>query len=200
MRVPAPRELPIFRSTLQARLLALLLSDPERRWTARELETRLDAVQQTLNNELRRLVGAGLLHADAVGRTKLYRAAVESPLFEPLRELVARTVGAEAMLARALGGLAGVEAAAIFGSAASGEPLRPSSDVDVLVVGDVDFDRVADAVRPVEEVAGRDVHLVAYRLDELRARAGADGFARSVLQGPLRMLVGDEAELRAVAA
>jgi predicted nucleotidyltransferase len=188
--------LPIFRSELQARLLALVLPSPERRWTAAELQERLDAVQQTLSNELRRLAAAGLLEVETVGRTKLYRAATASPLYEPLRELVERTLGVEELLRAKLGEIEGVEVAAIFGSWAAGTPTRPASDIDLLVVGRVDFERVADALRQVEEVAGREIHLVLYARDELRDKlAAGSGFVSNVLRGELKPLIGDPSQL-----
>jgi predicted nucleotidyltransferase len=190
------RSLPIFRSELQARLLALLLPTPERRWTAAELQERLGAVQQTLSNELRRLVSSGLLEVETVGRTKLYSAASTSPLYEPLRELVERTLGVEELLEAKLAEIEGVEAAAVFGSWAAGAEISAASDVDLLVIGDVDFDRVADALREVEEVAGREIHLVLYARDELREKlASGSGFVENVLRGELKPLIGDPREL-----
>jgi predicted nucleotidyltransferase len=196
--MPAPRtfaSLPIFRSELQARLLGLLLLHPERSWPAPELQRRLGAIQQTTYNELRRLVDAGLLTAESVGRTKLYRAATESPLYEPLRDLVARTVGPEVMLRERLADVAGVEVAALFGSWAD-ERLRPTSDIDVLVVGELDFDELASAVRDVEDLSGREIHLVVFTPAELeqKLREGS-GFVRNVLSGNMKMLVGQRERL-----
>jgi predicted nucleotidyltransferase len=192
VRTNTIRSLPIFRSELQARLLALLLPTPERRWTASELQRRLGAVQQTLNNELRRLVSSGLLEVETVGRTKLYSAATASPLYEPLRELVERTLGVEEVLRTRLAEIDGVEAAALFGSWASGKRIRPASDIDLLVIGDVDFDRVSDALREAEEIAGREIHLTLYTRDELRDKlASGSGFVKNILHGELEPLIGD---------
>lgn len=191
MRTKPPPLLPIFRSAVQARLLALLLHDPERKWPGPELQRRLGIPEPTFRREIGRLVDAGVVTAEPLGRTKLYAAAADSPLYEPLRELVERTFGVEAELARALAGVDGVEAAAIFGSWAE-EKLRPSSDIDLLVIGDADFDVVSDAVRAAEQLAGREIHLVLYRRDEFEAKlAEGGGFAQGILHGPLKPLIGE---------
>lgn len=200
MRTKAPPLLPIFRSEVQARVLALLLLHPERRWPSPELQRRLRVPEPTLRRELARLVDAGLVVVDWAGRTKIFAAATESPLYEPLRELLERTLGVEAELRQRLAELDGVELAAIFGSWAE-ERVRPGSDVDILVVGDVDFDEVADRVREVEEIADREVHLFVYGREELeRKRAEGSGFVRKLLAGPLKVLVGDLGSLGAGAA
>jgi predicted nucleotidyltransferase len=52
--------------------------------------------------------------------------------------LLERTVGVEAELRRALVDVPGVDAAFIHGSFAKKNKLRPTSDVDVLVLGHID--------------------------------------------------------------
>ncbi len=193
MRTKPPPLLPIFRSEAQARLLALLLLDPERRWPGPELQRRLEIAEPTFRREIGRLVDAGLVAAESLGRTKLYAAAIDSPLYEPLRELVERTFGVETELARALADVDGVEAAAIFGSWAE-EKLGPTSDIDLLVIGDAEFDKVSEAVRPAEELAGREIHLVVYGRDEFEEkRTEGSGFVQGILRGPLKLLIGEVA-------
>ena len=196
MRSATLPQLPIFRSELQARALGLVLLSPKAKWSAPELEERLGAAQQTLNSELRRLAAAGLLEVETVGRTKLYSAAVDSPLYEPLRQLLESTVGAEQLLAERLGELDGVDGAFLFGSWARGTPSRSTSDVDLLVVGDVDYDSLTDAIRDAEQLLGREVHLIVYTREELQEKqARGSGFVRAMLSGNLKPLVGTAAAL-----
>jgi predicted nucleotidyltransferase len=191
MRTKALPILPIFRSRLQARLLALLFLHPERDWPGVELARRVGAPRQTVNDEMRRLEAAGLVVAAETGTAKLYRAATESPLYAPLRELVEKTLGVEVALKRVLADIPGIELAAIYGSWAA-ERLRPASDIDVLVVGDAPFDEVADAVREVEELAGREIGITVYTRDELEEQLRTEsGFVRNVLSREMKPLVGD---------
>jgi predicted nucleotidyltransferase len=197
MRTKALPLLPIFRSELQARLLALLYLQPEREWPGPELVRRTDAPRQTVSRELRRLESAGLVVASETGTAKLYRAATASPLYEALRELVEKTLGVEEALKRVLTEIPGIEVAAIYGSWAA-ERLQPASDIDVLVVGDASFDDVADAVREVEELAGREIGITVYTREELdeHLRTGS-GFVRNVLSREMKPLVGDPETLHA---
>jgi predicted nucleotidyltransferase len=191
MRSQAPPLLPIFRSDLQAQVLAALLLDDEPQLTSSELRERTGATPASLHRELSRLERAGLVEHDTVGRSNRYRAATSSPLHEPLRSLMQRTLGVEPLLRERLAAVPGVEAAAIFGSWAAGNA-GEGSDVDLLVIGDVDRDELLAAVRSVEEITAREIDVTAYgREDFERRRATGSGFLKTVLRGPLTPLVGE---------
>lgn len=190
MRTPAPSLLPLFRSEMQVRLLALLLLQPERSWTLQELAATLGAPQSSVHRELNRAEMAGIIRRDSGARPHHFRAATDEPLHEPLAALLRRSVGVEEQLRMALE-RSDVQAAVIYGSWA-GESRRPDSDIDVLVVGDADLRELRRRVRPVGKTAGRTVDLTVLAADEfLRLVADRSSFARRVLEGPRTPLVGD---------
>lgn len=190
MRTSPPAALPIFRSDLQARLLAAVLLNDGEPLTSRELTQRTGAKPATLHRELTRLEQAGLIQHDRVGNAKRYVAATDSPLHNPLRELLECTLGVEPLLRQRLEDVEGVTAAAIFGSWAAGET-NEDSDIDLLVIGEMDRDGLLSAVREVESQAHREIDVTAYRADEFaRRRDEGSGFLRTVLRGPLIELVG----------
>ena len=88
MRSAAPALLPIFRSRLQADILAALLLDAEEEHSLTDLARRFDAPLSTVHGEVKRLTEAGLLHRRSVGRSALVRANVQNRLVEPLTELL----------------------------------------------------------------------------------------------------------------
>jgi predicted nucleotidyltransferase len=191
MRSEAPPLLPIFRSDLQAQVLAALLLDDKPQLTTRELRERTGATPASLHRELNRLERAGLVEHETIGRANRYRAATASPLHDPLAQLLQRTLGVEALLSRRLSEVDEVEDAAIFGSWAEGSATE-GSDVDLLVVGDVDRDELLAAVRSVEALTAREIDVTAYRREEFdRRRKEGSGFLRTVLRGPLIQLIGD---------
>ena len=193
--VPPP--LRLFRSELQLRLLGLLLLSPQETWTASELARRLDATAVSVHRELHRGLASGLLVREPVGRTYLYRAATDSPLHEPLRLLLERTVGVEAELRRVLEGMPGVEAAFIHGSFATQTKIKPTSDVDLLVLGDADPHALRRSLRKVETRVGREIDVLAYRPEEFAALAeSGNSLARRIIRGPVTPLVGSSEALR----
>lgn len=190
MRTSAPALLPLFRSDLQARLLALLFLDAGRGYATSDLRAATGASPASLHRELARLEGAGLVEVEHVGRTKVHRAAQDSPLFEPLRILIERTMGIEVALRTRLEPIAGIELAAIYGSFAEGR-VGPGSDIDLLVVSDADLGEIYDAVAEVEALAGREIQVRAYASAEFaRLLSEGSGFLATVLGRPLAPLLG----------
>lgn len=190
MRTSAPAILPLFRSEMQLRLLALLLLQPERSWTLQELAQALDAPASSVHRELGRAQRAGIIRRSAVARPHRFQAATEDPLYEPVAELLRRSVGVEQQLRAALQ-RPDVPAAVIYGSWAGGTR-RPDSDIDVLVIGDADLRELRRCVRPIGKAAGRTIDLTLLSVDEFqRLLAEESSFARSVLQAPTTPLVGE---------
>jgi predicted nucleotidyltransferase len=186
----------LFRSELQVRLLGLVMLGGQETWTVAQLAERLDATQVSVHRELHRALDSGLVVREAVGRTHLYRAAQDSPLYEPVRTLLERTVGIELQLRRALEDLPGVQAAFIHGSFAGKTKIRPTSDVDVLVLGEADPHALRRRVRRVEREVGREIDLLAYRPDEFAELVQkGNSLARRVISGPVTPLVGSPDDL-----
>jgi predicted nucleotidyltransferase len=190
MRTQVPSLLPLFRSEMQVRLLALLLLQPERRWTLHGLAEALDAPQSSVHRELARAEAAGVIRRDDTARPYQFSAATDDAAYAPLADLLRRSVGVESEL-RAILDRPDVHAAVIHGSWASGAR-RPDSDIDVLVVGDADLRELRRLVRPVGKSTGRTVDLTVMRDEEFRRLLDdRSSFVRSLMEAPVTALVGD---------
>jgi DNA-binding transcriptional ArsR family regulator len=176
----------VFRSRLVGDLLALLLLDPTRRWTAEELAERIQAPYPTVTKELRRLTQAGLLQTETIGRTKLVRADESNPYFRPLADLIALSFGPPLVIAEEFGKVDGIEDLYIYGSwaaRAAGEPGHTPNDIDVLVLGRPDRDDLYDAATRAERRLGREVNTTIRTPEQWRK--ADDAFARQVRSSPM---------------
>lgn len=141
--------MPVFRSPLQALLLALVLGAPHRSFTVAELARSVEADLATVSRETTRLVNAGVLAEDRHGRTRMLRANRDSPVYEELASLALKTFGPAHLARDAFSTLPGVKAAVVFGSWAArfaGRPGHAPRDLDVLLIGEpsrVAYNRVA---------------------------------------------------------
>lgn len=189
MRTSPPALLPLFRSELQGSLLTALFLEGGSGLTVSQLVDRTAATRSSVQRELARLSNAGILDRDRVGRVSAYRPA-DSAVREPLKELIERTLGVAPRLREKLAGIAGVEAAAIYGSWVGG-PISPESDLDVLVIGTADYESLIAAVRDIERLTGREINVKPYTREELGRKLNeGSGFLRTVLSGPTTPLVG----------
>ncbi len=182
-------------------VLSTLLLHPEDSLHVHELARRTCASAGSLHRELRTLAELGVLLRQEVGRQVHYRANSASPVFAELAGLLRKTAGLADVLRDALAPLGKkVALAFVFGSVAAGSE-RPSSDVDLMVLGSASFADLARALAPAHEVLGREVNptVMAPREFALKLAAG-DGFARSVAKGPRIWLTGGDDDFAELAA
>src|SRR5262249_8398516 len=148
MRSSAPALLPVFRSRLQADILAALLLNPGREYSLTELAQRFGAPLSTVHGEVKRLTEAGLLRRRNIGRSALVQANRGNRLVEPLTDLLFLSWGPLQVVADEFAELDGAERVLIFGSWAARylqRPGPPPHDLDVLVVGRPTRESVYDA-------------------------------------------------------
>jgi len=190
MRTQAPLLAPIFRSDGQARLLStLLLTGDEMSVT--DLAKGAGLAYPTTHREVARLVEAGILSERRVGRTRLIRANSESPLVDPLREILLVATGPVVVLAEELAGIEGIESAFLYGSFAArmhGDAGPAPHDIDVMVLGEPDVDAVYEACTRVEAAVQRPVNPTILTPEEF---AAPSGFLDNVRRGPAVAVIGE---------
>jgi predicted nucleotidyltransferase len=160
-----------------------------------ELASLVAAPTSSVHRELSRALAAGLVRRDDRRRPHLFRAAQDSPAYDPLRNLLEVTAGVPQRLADVLSRVAGVQAAAIHGSWAS-ERLRPDSDLDVIVVTEGNRDEARRAVRKFSRTIGREGDVSVINTQDL-AELSENPFIQATLRGPLIDVIGDLRELAA---
>jgi len=189
MRNEPPLLAPIFRSDGQARLLAAVLLLGEE-MSLTELAARADLAYPSAHREVARLIRAGILRERQVGRTRLIASNSESPLVEPLRQILTVITGPVVLLSEDLRIIEGVSQAFIYGSFAAralGVAGPPPNDIDVMVIGTPDPDRIYAACARVERLVGRPVNPTILTREEWE---GDSGFLAHVRGGPVLDLVG----------
>ena len=182
-----PSLLPILRSQQQGEILALILGDPALELSLTDLARLTGAPHPSVHREIERAESAGIVTSRKIGNTRLVRANVDSPYYAGLADVLTRAFGVPAVIAEAIGAIHGVEEAYLYGSWAArlaGEPgTRPVGDIDVLILGDPDWDSVYAALRPAEERLGRPIQ-VTFR-EPRWLEAGEGSFHDTVTSRPL---------------
>jgi predicted nucleotidyltransferase len=187
-------------SRLRARILAWMFSHSEQRFFVRQLQSLLDEDAANISRELARLASLGILTVTPEGRQKYYQADSRCPVFNDLKNLVVKTDGVAGPLEQALHPLAGrVRLAFVYGSIARGEATM-TSDIDLMVVGDVGFGEVVKALETVQRRLGREINPTVYSPGEFAKKVrDSHPFLIRILEGQKIILIGDENELASLA-
>ena len=183
-------------SKLRAKILGWLFSHPDERYFVRQLHGLIEEDSTNISRELARLEALGILRCRVEGRQKYYQANRGSPIFEELRGLALKTVGLADVLRTALTPMAKtIDLAFVYGSQASGHA-KAGSDVDLLVVGELDEMALHKTVSRAEKQLGRSVNYTLLSRREFQQRGKEkDGFLARVMAGPKLRILGDADEI-----
>ena len=142
-----PSLLPVLRSRGQAEILCAVLTNPNREWTLSELAKVSGQSLPTVQREIERAEAAALVESRRLGRQRLVKAG-PSPIAIMLANLLLMSYGPRFVIAEEFAGIKGIVHLFIFGSwAARYEGVKgfPPQDIDLLVIGDVDYSEVTNA-------------------------------------------------------
>ncbi len=172
-------------------LLALFCGAPDRAFYLREVVREAGAGLGAVQRELMRLTAAGLLIRTVPGRQVYYQANRAHPVFPELQGLMRKTAGLADVLRAALVPLEGqIDRAFVYGSQAAGAATS-GSDVDLLVVGELDELALHRTIREAERRLGRTVNYSLLTPTEFARRKRArGGFLARILAGPTISLTG----------
>ncbi len=181
-------------------VLAILYRDPNQSFYVRQIIRMIGSGHGSVQRELKQLSEAGILTRSHKGRDVYYQANLNCPIYEELRGLILKTSGLADILRAALSPLDNrIEAAFIYGSFTVGRDTT-SSDVDLMVIGDVPFGEVVQALQPAQETLGREINPTVYPPNEFVEKVSdKHNFLNQVLSGKKIFLIGDNNELTQLA-
>jgi predicted nucleotidyltransferase len=182
----------IFGSRIRAKIFGWLFTHPGESYFVRQMATILREDPTNVSREMARLEDLGILKSSRNGNLKHFQTNQECPFSNELKGLVLKTAGVAGRIRTSLERLAGIEFAFLYGSYAKGEE-KPDSDVDLLIIGDVNMDRLDSSLGKLEKMLGREISYVLYSREEFKSKRKAkDGFLMGVLSGRKIMVIGAE--------
>src|SRR5258708_17762010 len=147
-------------------VLSVLYGHVDESFYLRQLARRTSIALGPVQREVRQLVDAGLVAKRIAGGRTLYSANQQSPVFAEIKSLVTKTVGMHDVLSAALYPLRKeINLAFVYGSLARlSETER--SDVDLMVVGKVDFGTVVSKLSEAQKTLNREINPTMYSVKE----------------------------------
>ncbi|QOV89730.1 nucleotidyltransferase domain-containing protein [Humisphaera borealis] len=181
-------------------ILALTFLRPDESFYMREIVRRTGCGTGPVQRELKLLTDCGILRRD---RQRFFRANPDSAIYEPLKQIVIRTVGLGERLRATLNPFANdIAVAFIFGSFSRGEQ-REQSDVDVLVVtkdSSADPHAIDAALASQQSQVGRAINPFVLPAEEwARKYRSGNAFVQRVSKSEKTYLIGDDDELERLA-
>lgn len=187
----------LLRSSAEVKVLGVVLF--EGNLHLREIARRAGVSPFEARRELRILSDSGVLIPEKKGNQLIFRENADCPFLGDLKGLYLKTEGAIPEIKAALGQFPGIEFAFIFGSTASGSH-RAASDIDLMVIGTVEEERLSDSLMKIQSKSKKPVNYVLWTGKDLLEKVNkGSSFLKNVVKNRRIWLAGDEDEFIRIA-
>lgn len=167
----------------QQRMLAPLLLRPDQSFKLTELLGFFHSGRGAGQLQVKKLLDAGVLAETRMGNQRRIRVNERFPLYPELRSICLKSFGLAEQIKDALAKVApDIQEAFVFGSVARGED-RPDSDIDIMIIGNLDLVPVLDAIAPVEKNLGRTINVNLYSPTEWNDLKERDSVVSKIIAG-----------------
>lgn len=186
----------LFGSKTRVTLLSKLMMNPDKQFYLRELSRDLKIPYSMLYKEEKTLVSLGILSEEKRGNVTFVYVNKKVPYFTELKSLITKTVGLGDVVKTALLGLKGIKFVLIFGSFARGEE-SVSSNVDLLIIGNLDEEKILKAVSQAEVEVAREINYILWSEQEFKKRIRSrNHLLVEIASNPLIIIIGEENDFR----
>jgi predicted nucleotidyltransferase len=189
----------LFGSKTRVKLLHLFLNNPNRAFYVREITRKIDEQINSVRRELANMLSIGIIKSDNSSNNRLYyEINQEYTHFKPLRDIFVdsklKSKAADAVVEHSdwqkrLKPLGDVRLALFSGSLVRGS----LSDVDVLLVGNINKTQAKKFLKELEEEEGRSLNYTMMSYEDFYYRLSIkDRFVTEVIRGKHTVLVDSE--------
>lgn len=185
----------LFTSSTRVKILTEVLLNSDKEYHIRELSRIIGRSPIYVQKELKNLQALGLLVSRKKGNMVLYALDRDSAIADDLKRIFLKTEGVGNEL---LGNLdkEKIQYALIYGSFAKGGETA-SSDIDLLVIGDIDEDLVLRAVSRTEKRIGRRINYIFWTPGEFAQKARQRiPLLADILKTDVVMVIGEQREFK----
>lgn len=177
-------------------MLSLFLSHPGTIIHVRDIVRKVGEEINAVRRELAHMEKAGMVTKEQRANRLFYAFRKDYPLYFELLELVGKTSGLGYDIFKNKAKLGKIKYAMISGRFLRNIPKRSSTDVDLLIVGNVVLPELAQLVKQEEVRRNRELNYTVMTEEEFNFRKSRrDPFVLSILEKSRVMIIGDEEEL-----
>ncbi len=177
-------------------VLALFYSDTDASFNVNEVIRELNLGTGAVHRELKGLAEAGILDELKVGNQIRFKANNNCAVFSELKALMQKTAGTLQSIKEALLPFKEkIQFAFVYGSCAKGD-MKTESDIDLMIVGDVDMVEILTALHEPRMILKREINASVFESGVFTERLKQKGFIQRISAEEKVFLIGTEDEFR----
>jgi len=185
----------IFHAKSQILILKLFFLNPTKEFHQNEIARKTNLTPPAISKEITNLVKTGLVLRRDQGNMSLYKINKKNIIFDEMKRIFLKYEIFSEMLTKDLV-KEKIRYALIYGSFAKGTE-NETSDIDLLVVGDVAEDCLLKTIPKIERNTGREINFILWTEKEFRDKMQKNiPLIREILDTSVMMIVGDKDEFK----
>lgn len=182
-------------SKVRVKILQLFLAHPDQIFHVREIVRRVDEEINAVRRELAHMEKSGMVTSEWRANRRVYSFRKDYLFWQDLISMINKTAGLGGDIVKNKGRLGRVKYAMLSGDFVRGRPAS-SSDVDLLLVGNIIMPQIAALVKEEEARRERELNYTVMTEEEFNFRKRRkDPFLQGILGKTHIMLIGDDDEL-----
>lgn len=179
----------------QTLILKIFFEDPNKSYYLRELGRMIKKQPGVFQRDINKLVENGILISEYRAKSRFFKLNKKHPLYNELKGIFFKTVGAEGRLREILKNIKNIKIAFIFGSYAKGKE-DSFSDIDLMIIGKPDEDKLISEIIKVEKELNREINYHIFSPTDWKKKLKErDSFLENILSQPKIFLIGNKNEL-----
>lgn len=185
----------LFKSENLILILKLLFWHSTTSFHSNDISRRTGMSPSAVSKEIHNILILGLVSKTAKGNLVLYQINKQNTIYNELRQIFFKFELVDELIAKDLAGF-GIRFALIFGSFARGAE-NESSDVDLLIVGNVPQNLVLKTISNIEGRIGREINVITWNEKEFHQKTrDRITLLEEINKNPIIMVIGSEDEFR----
>ncbi|MDO8536074.1 MAG: nucleotidyltransferase domain-containing protein [Candidatus Omnitrophota bacterium] len=182
----------------RAELLSLFFTNPDQSFYMQEIGRILGKKPGNFQRVINNMEEEGVLISERKANARYFKANKEYLIYEEMKNIVFKTVGVTGRIKDVLQKIGSVDYAFIYGSYAKASE-NYISDIDLVVVGKCDEDKLIKNFDHLEGLLKRDINYKLYTLSDLKKEVKQkEPFLLNILKNKKIMLIGSENDLRKI--
>lgn len=187
-----------FLNNVKGEILRLFFVNEVKNFYLTEIAKKLHKKTGEVQRHLNQLVAEGVLQDDYRGKMRFFYLNKEYSFYRELKNIMEKKFGLKNKLTDFMVSLRGVKAAFIFGSFASSKETN-LSDLDLMIVGNPNQDKLIDGIKKIEDMFGREINYHVYKEKEIEdGLKKHNKFLLEIFSSPIIILTGYINEFKSI--
>jgi predicted nucleotidyltransferase len=182
----------------QTLILEIFFNDPGKSYYLRELARMVGKQPGVFQKDINKLVESGILTDEYRGNNRFFKLNKDHPLYNELKSIFLKTVGAVGKLREILKNVKNINFAFIYGSFAK-EKEDSLSDIDLMIIGSPDEDVLLEKISALERKLKREINYSIFSLEDFKkGLRKKDVFLEEIISSPKIFLTGNQNDLERI--